>query len=270
MTRLLPGWLLPALCGVFAASLCSADPAAVLPAHTVATSAAAPAPASALSAETAVRKAVSSLAPNTKIDSVGASPVAGLMEVNVDGATLYVTTDGKYLLSGSLIEVASKRDMTEASRAVARRSVLKALTPLQMIVFAPDRPRYSVTVFTDLDCGYCRKLHSQIADYNKAGIAFDYVFFPRTGIGSVAYDKAVSVWCASDRRKALTDAKNGAVVAKATCANPVSTDYTLGVRIGVTGTPAVFAADGTRLGGYLPPAEMRAKLDALEQRQAAL
>jgi len=244
--------------GAFAFGTCMAGP---VPAAAVAAPAVASAPVT--PAEAAVRKAMNALAAGVKIDSMRPSPIPGLMEVNAGGETVYVSDDGKYLVSGSIIDVASKDDLTEKSRAVARRGALKAVTASQMIVFAPSHPKYTVTVFTDVDCGYCRKLHSQIADYNKAGIAVDYLFFPRSGIGGESYDKAVSVWCAADRREAFTNAKKGLPVPKANCANPVSTDYNLGLRVGVEGTPAIYTADGTQIGGYLSPTEMRSKLDEL-------
>jgi thiol:disulfide interchange protein DsbC len=128
-------------------------------------------------------------------------------------------------------------------------------------IFSPANPKYRVTVFTDIDCGYCRKLHAQIADYNKAGISIEYLFFPRAGVGSESFDKAVSVWCASDRRKALTDAKLDKPVASKTCTNPVRMDYDLGQRIGVDGTPAVYMTDGSYIGGYLSVQDMLARLE---------
>ena len=210
-----------------------------------------------------VRKALTTLAPKVKIDSLRPAPIAGMTEVTAAGQTVYVTNDGKYLVSGSIVEIATKRDLTEASRAVLRREALKTVTASQMIAFAPPKPKYVVTVFTDVDCAYCRKLHSQIADYNKAGIEVDYLFFPRAGIPSESYDKAVSVWCATNRQQALTDAKKGLPITKATCANPVTQDYELGRRFGFDGTPAIYTADGTAIGGYLSPTEMKAKLDEL-------
>ncbi|HEV2606936.1 MAG TPA: thioredoxin fold domain-containing protein [Xanthomonadaceae bacterium] len=210
-----------------------------------------------------VRKALTTLAPKVKIDSMRPAPIAGLTEVTAAGQTVYVTNDGKYLVSGSIVEIATKRDLTELARAATRREALKTVTASQMIVFAPAKPKYTVTVFTDVDCAYCRKLHSQIADYNKAGIAVDYLFFPRAGIPSESYDKAVSVWCATNRQQALTDAKKGLPVPKATCANPVTQDYDLGRRFGFDGTPAIYTADGTAIGGYLSPTDMKAKLDQL-------
>ncbi|MBS0194266.1 MAG: thioredoxin fold domain-containing protein [Proteobacteria bacterium] len=215
------------------------------------------------SSDAAIRKAVASLVPDAKVNSIRPTPVPGMVEVTTANDTVYMTADGKYLLTGSLIEVATKRDLTEASRAIARRTLMKSIGPSQMIVFAPPKPKYTVTVFTDVDCGYCRKLHSQIADYNKAGIAVDYLFFPRTGIGSESYDKAVSVWCAPNRQQALTDAKLDKPLPRRNCTNPVTMDYNLGLKFGVNGTPAIYTADGTQIGGYLSPDEMKAKLDKL-------
>jgi thiol:disulfide interchange protein DsbC len=215
------------------------------------------------SGDAAVRKAVATLSADVKIVALRAAPIAGLTEVQTEDDLIYVSNDGKYLLAGNIIDIANKRNLTEVSRAAARRGLLKAITASQMIVFAPSHPKYTITVFTDVDCGYCRKLHSQIADYNKAGIAVDYLFFPREGLGSASFDKAVSVWCASDRQKALTDAKKGMSLPKTNCTNPVTMDYNLGIKVGVDGTPAIYAADGTQLGGYLSPTELRAKLDKL-------
>jgi thiol:disulfide interchange protein DsbC len=253
MKRLFNRFLLAVAFGCLVLSACSAQQSATTTASTTAV----------VPGEATVRKAVITLAPKAKIDSLRPAPIAGMTEVTSGGQTVYVTNDGKYLVTGSIVEIATKRDLTEASRAVLRREALKNVTASQMIVFAPPKPKYTVTVFTDVDCAYCRKLHSQIADYNKAGIAVDYLFFPRAGIPSESYDKAVSVWCATNRQQALTDAKKGLPVTKATCANPVTQDYELGRRFGFEGTPAVYTADGTAIGGYLPPAEMRAKLDEL-------
>jgi thiol:disulfide interchange protein DsbC len=121
-------------------------------------------------------------------------------------------------------------------------------------------------VFTDIDCGYCRKLHAQINDYMKAGISVEYLFFPRAGVGSESFDKAVSVWCAKDRKAAFTAAKAGKDPAPAKCDNPVADQYKLGAQGGVDGTPTILAADGTKIGGYLAPDQLVAKLQAIDSR----
>ncbi len=244
--------LLLAAAGCLALAACSAQTATTA----AATHAAVP-------GEAEVRKAVAKLAPDAKIETLRVAPIAGMTEVSTSGQTVYFTNDGKYMLVGNIVEIATKKDLTEIARAEKRHELLKNVSAAQMIVFAPEHPKYTVTVFTDVDCAFCRKLHSQIADYNKAGIAVDYLFFPRAGIPSESYDKAVSVWCAANRQQALTDAKKGLPVPKTTCKNPVAQDYELGRRFGFDGTPAIYTADGTAIGGYLSPDEMKARLDKL-------
>jgi thiol:disulfide interchange protein DsbC len=185
-----------------------------------------------------IRAAVLRLAPAATIDSIKPTVIPGYHEVAIGGRVVYVSDDGKYLIQGALVSVASKANLTENSEAVLRRGVLDGIGRDRRIVFAPANPKYRITVFTDIDCAYCRKLHAQIADYNKA----------------------VSVWCASNRQQALTDAKLDKPIAKKTCANPIAMEYNLGQKVGIDGTPAIYAADGTQLGGYLSPADMLAKL----------
>ena len=239
------------------------------PAPTAKSAAKAPAPAPATGPDAAIRNAIVKVVPNTVIESIKPSPIPGYKEVSVGGQVVYVSTDGKYLIQGSLMELATRENLTDASEAVLRRGVLDAVPRERRIVFSPANPKYRVTVFTDIDCGYCRKMHAQIADYMKAGISVEYLFFPRAGLSSESYTKAQNVWCAKDRRKALTDAKADRPVTKATCPNPIAMDYALGRKVGVDGTPAIYGPDGTQLGGYLPPAEMLARLNRQASRAVA-
>ncbi len=241
---------------------CAAEP----PARAGDAPAAAAAPAA--GDDAAVRAALEQLVPGVKIGGIKASPVAGLREVDVDGRIIYVTADGKYLLQGSLIDVAARDNLTVASEAVLRKALLDGVGPDQGIVFAAAQPRHVVKVFTDIDCGYCRRMHQEIAEYNRLGITVEYLFYPREGIGSEAFEKAVSVWCSADRRAALTAAKAGQSLPKGNCTNPVTRDYDLGRRVGLDGTPAVYAANGRQLGGYVPPAELLARLDEMAAREA--
>ena len=206
--------------------------------------------------DAAVRAALTKIAPGITIRLIKASPIVGFKEVVVDGKVLYVSSDGKYLLQGSLIDIAERKNLTEASEAVQRKALLAAVPNSRKISFAPANPKYRVTVFTDIDCGFCRKMHLQIADYNKLGIAIDYLFFPRAGIGSESFQKAVNVWCAPNRNVAMTMAKNDRVLPKKNCTNYITMDYKLGQQAGVEGTPAVYTASGAVIGGYLSPEDM--------------
>lgn len=271
MTRLFAATLI----GVFSLTACAADvgqdqtaqkPAASTPPAAKPDAAPAAMPAPAAKGEAAVRAAIAILAPQATIERIGAAPLPGFMEVVIGGQLIYVSDDAKYLIQGSVMDIQARKDLTEVSRAAIRRDVLKTLGPENRIVFAPAKPKYTVTVFTDIDCGYCRKLHAEIGAYNAQGIAVEYLFYPRTGIGSASFDKAVAVWCAADRRAALTAAKAGNEPPLKTCENPVAMEYTAGQKLGIEGTPTILTADGTQIGGYLPPKQMRERLDALAKQ----
>lgn len=207
-----------------------------------------------------VEAAIRSLVPAASIDSVAESKVPGFYQVVLQGQVVYVSADGQFLIQGSVFDIPNKTDLTEQARGGLRRTALAAVGPEQRIIYKAPNEKYAITVFTDIDCGYCRRMHQEIPEYNKRGISIEYLFFPRAGIGSESYDKAVSVWCADDRNKAMDDAKAGRSLPKKTCDNPVQHDYELGQRIAVTGTPAVFTAQGAQLGGYLPPEQMLQRL----------
>jgi len=216
--------------------------------------------------EQKVRAAILSMVPTATIDSIADSALPGFYEVVMGGNVIYVSEDGKYLMQGRVYDVGSKRDLTEAKEAVLRKVKIDAIGKDKRIVFAAKNPKHTVTVFTDIDCGYCRKLHQEIAQYNDLGITVEYLFFPRAGLGSPSFDHAVSVWCSADRNKALTDAKSGTQIENKTCANPVTEAYQLGQKVGVTGTPAVIAEDGSMIGGYVPPAGMLERLNTLKTK----
>ncbi len=216
--------------------------------------------------EQKVRDAIKSMVPTASIDSIADSTLPGFYEVVMGGNVFYVSADGKFLLQGRVYEVSSKRDLTEAKEAVLRHSKIGEMGADKRIVFAAKNPKHTVTVFTDIDCGYCRKLHQEMAQYNDLGISVEYLFFPRAGIGSASFDHAVSVWCSEDRNKAMTDAKSGVKVESKTCDNPITEAYQLGQKVGVTGTPAVIAEDGSMIGGYVPPAAMLDRLNALKTK----
>lgn len=121
----------------------------------------------------------------------------------------YISDDGKYLINGSIIDTTSRKDITEERKSGLRKEVIEKVGVDSRINFYPDDMKYHLTVFTDIDCGYCRKLHTQIDEYNKLGIGISYLFYPRSGLNSPSFDKAQTVWCNDDRKTALTNAKSG-------------------------------------------------------------
>ncbi len=210
------------------------------------------------------RDALKSLVPGLQIDKVRPAPFPGFVEMLLGAQLVYVSEDGKYLLDGRLIEIATRRDLSEAAKGEVRKTRLADVTSADRIVFpATGEKKHTITIFTDIDCGYCRQLHRQMAEYNDLGIEVDYLFFPRAGVQSNSFDKAVSVWCAADRNQALTAAKAGEDPAPKQCPNPIEMHFELGRELGVTGTPALVAEDGTLIPGYVPPASLLAQLDRI-------
>lgn len=192
-----------------------------------------------------------------KPDSVVPAAVPGLYEVVLGGQVLYLSEDGRFAIQGDIMDLGSRDNLTENRRGEIRGKAIDAIGENNMVIFAPEGPvRHTVTVFTDIDCGYCRKLHTQMDAYNKEGIKIRYLWFPREGIGSESYNKAVSVWCAADRRDALTKAKRGENVERKTCDNPVQAEYELGQKLGVRGTPSMILESGEMIPGYVPPTQL--------------
>jgi len=197
-----------------------------------------------------------------KPEELHASPIPGVYELARGTEIAYVSADGKYAIAGDMYELGSDKNLTENTRRAERSKLLASVPESQMVVFSPKDPKYTISVFTDVDCTYCRKLHSQIADYNRLGIKVRYLFFPRSGPDTESWEKAEAVWCASNRGEALTRAKRGEGLSKPkSCSNtPVAKEYQLGEDVGVRGTPAIVLENGEMLPGYLPPAQLAAHL----------
>ena len=205
-----------------------------------------------------------------KPDSITPSAIPGLFEVVIGGQVLYVSEDGRFVVQGDILDLGSRANVTENRRGELRGQVISAMSEQDMVVFAPEGPvKHTVTVFTDIDCGYCRKMHSQMAAYNKEGIKIRYLLFPREGLGSESFNKAISVWCATDRLEAMTKAKRGEAVENKTCDNPVQAQYELGQKIGVRGTPSMILEDGEMLPGYVPPTQLAQMLATAKDQATA-
>ncbi|MGR8918710.1 MAG: DsbC family protein [Gammaproteobacteria bacterium] len=208
--------------------------------------------------EAAIRARLSKMFPDEDVTGVTETAVPGMYEVMLGASVLYMSGDGRYALRGDLIDLEERVNLSDRRRREARREVFARLDPDELVRFEPaEGPvKEMLYVFTDIDCGYCRKMHREVKALNEAGIAVGYLAFPRSGLKGESYDKAEAVWCAKDRRQAMTDAKAGKSVKSKQCDNPVAEQYRLGIAMGVNGTPAVYTADGTSIGGYVPAAEL--------------
>jgi thiol:disulfide interchange protein DsbC len=216
-----------------------------------------------------VEERIRSLAPNAKSVAISETPIEGLLMVQVGGDVVYMTADGKFMIQGRVVNMDTREDLTESAKSEVRRELIAGIDTSKQITFSPEEPAFDLTVFTDIDCGYCRKLHAQVDAYNENGIAIHYMAFPRAGIGSRSYEKFVAVWCADDQQEAMTQAKLGSEPDPDQCENPIAEQYQLGMALGVTGTPALLTADGTLIPGYVPPEQLRERLDKMASATVA-
>lgn len=200
---------------------------------------------------TELRALVESQLPGIALSSIADTPVDGLYELVVDGTIYYVDASGKFLVEGSLIELETRANLTEARLGNLHMGLLEDMGDNNMIVYEPDQPSgRSITVFTDISCGYCRRLHSELDVLLDAGVAVRYLLFPRSGLGSAGHDALESVWCNKDPLAAMTTAKAGGRVAPASCNNPIEQHVALAEQVGLRGTPLIYTDSGERIPGY--------------------
>jgi len=206
------------------------------------------------------------LPPGSKLDDLQASQISGMYQFTQGAEISYITADGKYFIDGNLYDMDSRENLTEVLRARARVAMISAVPESEMVIFGPKNPLYTITVFTDVDCAYCRKLHSEMAELNRLGVRVRYMFYPRSGPNTDSWKKAEVVWCSANRNEALTQAKLGAKLdmTKTCDANPVAREYALGQSIGVRGTPAILTENGDYISGYMPPRELVQEIKDLQ------
>ncbi|MCY7294298.1 bifunctional protein-disulfide isomerase/oxidoreductase DsbC [Alteromonas sp. a30] len=198
-----------------------------------------------------------------QVSEIKSSPIQGLYQVMTERGLFYVSEDAKYFVHGRIFNLdEGMRNETEDALASVRISGMKKFEN-DMIEFKAKDEKYEVTVFTDITCGYCRRLHNQIAEYNDLGITVRYLAFPRGGPNSKAFGDMQSVWCSKNKREAMTAAKAGDSVHSASCSNKVHDQYMFGMQVGVNGTPAIMLADGSMLPGYQPPQQLEQLLKTL-------
>jgi thiol:disulfide interchange protein DsbC len=205
-----------------------------------------------------------------KVEDVKPSPVAGLYEIRSGAEVGYVSEDGRYYVDGDVFDMTSKANLTEQRRQEGRIALMAAVSDDDAIIFGPaGTVRHTLTVFTDIDCAYCRRLHQEIGELNRLGIRVRYLMYPRNGPDTEAWRKAEAVWCSADRRDALTRAKRGETIKPGKCETPIAAHYALGQRLGIQGTPGIITDRGEYLAGYLPAASMAEYLESSAKTAAA-
>ncbi len=207
------------------------------------------------------------LAPSTTLSSIKSTPISGVSELKLESAHIndvyYITDDGKYLINGDIIEMASRNNLTENSKSGTRKEIIDQFDDKSRMNFYPKDMKHRVTVYTDIDCGYCRKLHGQMQEYNDLGIGISYLFYPRSGIGSTSYNKAVTAWCSVDQNEAMTKSQMGEHLEPQQCDNPVKEHYASGQKIGVSGTPNIVTDYGLLWATYMSPNDLLNRLEMM-------
>jgi thiol:disulfide interchange protein DsbC len=209
-----------------------------------------------------VRQTVGGMFDMIEPEHVKSSPIDGWYTIQKGSIIAYISADGRYLLQGDLIDLNNQSNLSDLARNDARRNLMASVADEETIMFSPSEVKYTVSVFTDIDCTYCRRLHSQIQDYLAHGIQVRYLLYPRNGPASRSWNTSEEVWCANDRANALTLAKLDREFESASCdASTIQDHYVIGRDVGLSGTPAIVLDDGTLIGGYMPPDQLKARLE---------
>ena len=212
-----------------------------------------------------INKVFSEIMPGTKVDSVKVSAFSGLYEVVYGAQVLYMSGDARYVIQGDLIDLKDRTNVTEATRSVQRASLVQNIEDDTAIIFDPKDVKHTITIFTDIDCGYCRKLHREMDDYLAKGIKVRYLAYPRSGVDTKSYHKAVTVWCSDDKQAAMTAAKSGTKQETKTCINPIKKHMRLAEQFGVSGTPTIVFENGDVVPGYVPADRLSRMLENVKQ-----
>jgi thiol:disulfide interchange protein DsbC len=217
-----------------------------------------------------VRAQLAERLPDVTPDRISPSPVPGLYELVIGTQVIYITGDARLALQGPLLDLENGRDLTEPVMVEARLKLLADYPEARMVVFEPEgEVRHTLTTFTDIDCPYCRRMHAEMDEYLARGIRVRYMLYPRAGLGSESYRKALDVWCADDRNQAMTMAKAGQPLERRECDNPIREHMALAIQLGLTGTPFSISETGEKISGYAPADAMAARLDGEDATAAA-
>ncbi len=210
------------------------------------------------------------LAPTAKISTATATPIKGIQQINLESDNIndvyYMTEDGKYFINGSITEVETRQNLTENTKTAKRKEIVSQFGKDQRIDFFPKNMKHHVTVYTDIDCGYCRKLHAEMKDFNDLGIGISYLFWPRSGLNSPSFNKAVTAWCAVDKNEAMTQSQNGITLPPKQCDNPVAEHFNSGLKLGVRGTPNIVTDEGILYPTYMSASDLLKRLEMVASK----
>ncbi len=208
---------------------------------------------------TRLKLALAKSMPNVQPSKISTSPVTGLYEVIVGSQVVYMSIDARFMIEGDLIDLKTKTNVTEDAKSSIRLTAIDQLGADNMLVYKPKKVKDTITVITDINCTYCRRLHSEIPVYLKNDVEVRYVFMSERGSGS-GMKKTISVWCSDNQQQALDEAKAGGEIKEKTCKNPIRQHLALARELGVRGTPAIILEDGQLLPGYVPANKLIAEI----------
>lgn len=205
-----------------------------------------------------LRSALAKTMPNVRPTKITHSPIEGMYQVIVGTQVVYMSVDAQYMIEGDLFNLRTQENITEDAKSAIRLKTLDELGDESMVIYRPEKVENIITVITDIDCPYCRRLHGEIPDYMKNNVEVRYVFMPLKGADDMK--KTVSVWCSDDQQLALDIAKAGGEIDEKKCDNPIQKHLSVARDLGVRGTPAIILEDGQMLPGYVPYDKLVAEL----------
>ena len=208
-----------------------------------------------------LKQSLAKTLPQYEASYIEKTPIEGIYQVIIGGQVIYMTKDARYMIDGNLIDLSTKKNYTEDAMSGIRLSQIEKLGEDKMVVYTPETIKHTITVVTDIDCPYCRRLHNEMDQYMAGGVQVRYIFMPLKGKGD--FRTTVSVWCAKDRNEALDLAKAGAELEAKDCENPINEHLNVSRSLGVRGTPAIILQDGSMLPGYVPASKLIAELQKL-------
>ena len=199
-------------------------------------------------------------------DRVRKTPVTGIYELLFGKLVKYMDGSGRFLFRGGELQDSTGSSLTtlalsDAAHNVAEKNLalVNQIPESEMLIYRAQEQKHVLTVFTDTDCAYCRQFHKDIPEYTQRGITVRYLFFPRAGEGSSAYQTAISVWCSDNQQEALAKSEKGLRIVPARCDNPINKHLELANQLNLLGTPVLILENGEMMYGYSHPNEVIAK-----------